>query len=123
MKSRYYWKEKALFNQLLKDKTNTLLHEHSSFTNKYNYFKLSFLNVIILGSSLNLQKYLNSLKISAYFSVLSDNNIIKVYYYITYKFLLDYRIVYNFDKLKSSSRILFNSCASILKSKYSKNKL
>lgn len=123
VKSRYYWKEKASFKLLLKNETNTLLNEYHSFTNKSNYLKLSFLNVIILDSSLNLQKYLNNLKASTYSSVLSSNKIIKVYYYMMYRFLLDYRIVYNFDKLKSIGYIISNSCASILKSKYSKSKL
>lgn len=120
-----FWEKSALFSLQLKDKTNLLLNEsyNNINKNKCDYLKLNFLNVIILNSSLNLQKYLNNLKINTQFSVLSTHKIIKIYFYIMYTFLLNYRIAYNFDKLKSISSIIFHTCTSVLKSKYSKSKL
>jgi hypothetical protein len=111
---------------ILKNKTNLLLNEyHNNITinkNKCYYLKLNFLNIIILGSSLKLQKYLNNLKFNTSFYVLSVHKIIKIYFYIMYTFLLNYRIAYNFDKLKSISRTTLYTCTSILKNRYNKNK-
>ena len=84
--------------------------------------KISFTNITILGSISTFQKHLSILELEMNIFRLNNNKIIKIYFYILYKFLLYYRVVYNFDKLKVVNDIIFNNCVRILSIKNRKNK-